>query len=175
VSRWCPVSSKLWARFRLIPSHIWLVLLLLNVACGPVATLPAVQDIRATIEAMVAFPTATPTPTPIVHEQQIDLTNRTSARSSVHAELGNRVEVSIEVRQKGDPWGRCGEPVARDAFGNVMAALSPVDNEPGEWALYKYAFYAPVTGLYSVELQNEECDIRETSATATVRWTVHHR
>ena len=151
------------------------VILLVIAACGPAATLPAVKDLRATIESKLAAPTATP----IFSEESIDLSSLADfpsvGRSSAHAEIGSRVEVTIGIIQEGNMYARCGEPSVKDSFGNVMAVLSPVEEKPGEMALYKYAFYAPVEGTYTVELDNFECAVGLTSAEATVKWIVHQR
>ncbi|MBI4298835.1 MAG: hypothetical protein HY666_03655 [Chloroflexi bacterium] len=110
-----------------------------------------------------------------MHTESIDLADLWLGVSTAPVEEGDRVDVVVSIRQRGDESARCGRPNVKDAFGNVLVTLSPYENQPGVGATYRYAFYAAAAGLYSVELDNKECDIRRTIAAAVVTWTVYRQ
>ena len=83
------------------------------------------------------------------------------------------MELTIEVRQQRDEYCRCARPIVKDAFGNVLAVLSPKSETSAVGASYQYAFFAAAKGRYTVVLDNQECSVRLTAADATVTWTVH--
>jgi len=104
---------------------------------------------------------------------EFDLASSSAQHSFKRIDLGSRVEVAVIVQQQGDEYALCAKPTVKDAFGNVLATLSPVALTPGATAAYKFAFYAAAEGRYSVELNNRECSVRQTAARATVNWIVH--
>ena len=125
--------------------------------------------------ACIRTPLATPpTTTPKVSEETINLTSLArlgvyEGSSQIHIEVGNRVEIT----QEKDDYARCGKPSIRDSFGNTIVYLSPVKEDPGTAALYKYSFYAAAKGAYSVYFDYGNCSVRGTSAKAEVKWVVH--
>ena len=129
--------------------------------------------------ACIRTPLATPpTTTPKVSEETINLTSLArlgvyEGSSQVHIEVGNRVEITIGITQEKDDYARCGEPSIKDSFGNTIVYLSPVKEDPGTAALYKYSFYAAAEGAYSVYFDYGNCSVRGTSAKAEVKWVVH--
>ena len=132
--------------------------------------------------ACVRTPLATsPTTTPKVSEETIFpllIPGRLAAyegSSQVHIEVGNRVEITIGITTGKNHYG-CGKPSIRDSFGNTIVYLSPVKEDPGTAALYKYSFYAAAEGAYSVYFDYGNCSvsvIRGTYPKAEVKWVVH--
>ena len=111
--------------------------------------------------------------TPVSVQNQLNLSDKSVHRLTVQAKVGDRIDVVVDIRQQGDEYARCGQPTVRDVFGNVLAILSPKTETPGVGASYQYAFFAASNGQYTLELNNRECNVRETPAEATVTWTVH--
>ena len=107
-----------------------------------------------------------------MEQDDINLAGLSTASSTMQADFGDLVEVSVDVVQEGDLYAHCGVPTVRDTFGNVMAELSPIIHEPGQRTSYSYSFIASAKGTYTVELDNRECDVRQTTASATVDWKV---
>jgi endonuclease YncB( thermonuclease family) len=107
-----------------------------------------------------------------IEQDNIKLAGISTALSTTQADFGDLVEVSIEVVQEGDLFAHCGVPAVKDTFGNFIAELSPIIHEPGQRATYSYSFIVPANGAYNVELDNRECDERQTTASATVTWNV---
>lgn len=105
-------------------------------------------------------------------QDQVNLAGISTASSTMQADFGELVEVSIDVAQERDLFAQCGVPTVRDTFGNFMAELSPIIHEPGQRASYSYSFIAPASGTYTIELDNRECDVRQTTASATVNWRI---
>lgn len=118
-------------------------------------------------------PTVVSTPTTISRREHINLANQSWRRSAMHADAGDRVEVTIEIWQQKGGYARCGEPLVRDVTGNVLAVLSPEVERRGINAYYRYEFVAAESGQYTVELLNQGCDITKTPASAILTWTVH--
>ena len=110
---------------------------------------------------------------PVTTKDHTDLGDKSTGRSTIYAELGARVQVIVDIRQKRDEWVKCGNPKVKDVFGNVIMGLSPKVVTPGVFISYEYAFFATADGLYSVEFENSECVIRKTHAEADVTWTVY--
>ena len=110
---------------------------------------------------------------PVTREERIDLSGLSLGLSWLPAIIGDRVEIAIEVRQKGDEYARCGEPSVVDPSGNLLALLEPTSSTPGAGASYQFAFHAASDGEYGVKLDNTECNIRRTAAEATVAWVIH--
>ena len=99
-------------------------------------------------------------------------------QSTVNAALGERVEVSVEVRQEKHDRHICGVPSVVDPFGNVLQTLSPWQNAAKGTASHyvyesRYAFFAATDGDYGVKLENRGCLIDVVAAVATVRWAIH--
>ena len=116
------------------------------------------------------------------HSEVIDLTRfPEGGTSSVDVDIGNRVEVTIDVRQPDDQFRSCAEPSVKDSFGNTLAALTPIDATRGlsgrlsMGVQYRFALYAAAGGRYSVGLDNLQCSLGELPSEATVTWTVHSR
>jgi|GEM_PF-2671949 hypothetical protein len=109
--------------------------------------------------------------------EQFDLLESAFHTSKVTAEVGERVEVVVEVwQQKDDQW-LCGVPVVLDPFGNALQTLTPKQNperETDEHYLYEsgYAFFPAIDGDYSIAFENRECIAASIPATANVRWSV---
>ena len=99
-------------------------------------------------------------------------------QSTVGVALGERVEVSVVVRQERHDRHICGVPSVVDPFGNVLQTLTPRQNAAkGTAAHYvyesRYAFFAATDGEYGVKLENRGCLIDDVAAVATVHWAVH--
>ena len=144
---------------------------------------------------------ATPDPaiTPVVTTQHIDLweLDLSITQASLTVTEGSTVGLTVDVVAETDSQdgGRCAEPAVIDPFGNVLAKLSrdlveveegidprsPPQARPGilfsptyvrlHWRS-EFAFVAASTGVYKVELDNRECNVRREPAEATVTWTV---
>jgi len=91
----------------------------------------------------------------------------------MHADMGDRVEVTIEVWHREGGYAQCGEPLVRDVTGNVLAYLSPEVKRQDNMAYYRYEFVAGKSGQYTMELHSQECKITKTAASAIVAWTVY--
>ena len=92
--------------------------------------------------------------------------------------LGERVEVSVEVRQEKHDRHICGVPSVVDPFGNVLQTLTPRQNDAKGTASHyvyesRYAFFAATDGAYGVKLENRGCLIDDVAAAATVQWAVY--
>lgn len=109
--------------------------------------------------------------------EQFDLLESAFHSSKVTTEVGERVEVTVEVwQQKDDQW-LCGIPVLLDPYGNSLQTLAPKQNpdrETDEYYVYEsgHAFFPAADGDYSIALENRECIAASVAATATVRWVV---
>ena len=106
-------------------------------------------------------------------QEEIDLTDLAVGRTTILADVGDRVEVVVRIQQEGDELIQCARPAVIDALGNTLAVLSPKVWSPGEDAFYRFAFYAAFAGHYGVELDNHECDEARTQVKALVTWTLH--
>ena len=110
--------------------------------------------------------------------EQYDLLESAFHQSNIRVTLGDRVEVSVEVRQEKHDEHICGIPSVVDPFGNVLQTLTPRQAPEKVTATHyvyesRYAFYAAANGEYAVKLENQGCLIDEVAAVATVQWTVH--
>ena len=99
-------------------------------------------------------------------------------QSTVGVALGERVEVSVEVRQEKHDRHICGVPSVVDPFGNVLQTLTPRQNAAKGTATHyvyesRYAFLAATDGAYGVKLENRGCLLDDVSAAATVQWAVY--
>ena len=99
-------------------------------------------------------------------------------QSTIEVKSGERVEVSVEVRQEKHDQHICGVPDVVDPFGNVLQTLTPRQNAAMGTASHyvyesRYAFYAAADGEYTLSLENQECLIDEVAAVATVQWMVY--
>ena len=99
-------------------------------------------------------------------------------QSTVGVALGERVEVSVEVRQERHDRHICGVPSVFDPFGNVLQSLTPRQNAAKGTATHyvyesRYAFIAATDGAYGVKLENRGCLLDDVSAAATVQWAVY--
>ena len=113
-------------------------------------------------------------PTP----ESFDLLESAFHQSTVLATLGDRVEVSVEVRQEKHDRHICGVPSVVDPFSNVLQTLSPQQNAAKGTAGHyfyesRYAFFAATEGEYGLKLENRGCLIDVVAAVATVRWAIH--
>ena len=99
-------------------------------------------------------------------------------QSTVGVSLGERVEVSVEVRQERHDRHICGVPSVVDPFGNVLQTLTPRQNAAKGTASHyvyesRYAFFAATDGAYGAKLENRGCLLDDVAAIATVQWAVH--
>ena len=113
-------------------------------------------------------------PTP----EAFDLLEAGFHRSTVRVALGERVEVSVEVRQERHDQHICGVPSVVDLFGNVLQTLTPRQNSAKGTATHyvyesRYAFFAATDGEYGVKLENRGCLLDDVAAVAIVQWAVH--
>ena len=144
-------------------------------------------------------PTPKPAVAPVITTQHIDLweLDLSVTQASLTVTEGSTVGLTFDVVAETDSQegGRCAEPTVIDPFGNVLAKLSrdlveveegidprnPTQARPGilfsptymrlHWKS-EFAFVAASTGVYKVELDNSECNVRREPAEATVTWTV---
>jgi hypothetical protein len=87
---------------------------------------------------------------------------------------GTKYSISLFVDQDEDPWVQCGNPQMLNAFGNVLATLTPI--RPTDIrAEYRYADTAQANGRYYVAFDNSECNVRLTGAVATIEWRIWSR
>ena len=107
-----------------------------------------------------------------------DLSETGFHQSLLRVSSGDRIEVSVEVRQEKHDRHICGVPSVVDPFGNVLQTLTPRQNsERGTATHYvyesTYAFFAAADGQYAVKLENRDCALDEVDAVATVQWAVY--
>ena len=94
-----------------------------------------------------------PTAVPVTKQEQVDLTNFQSlGRSTMFAQVGDRVDVDVQVRQVGDEYVRCVEPVVIDPFGNILAELAPGSIKLGVGVSYRFSFFAASEGEFEIQL-----------------------
>ena len=110
--------------------------------------------------------------------ETFDLSDTGFHQSTVEVATGDRIEVSVEVRQEKHDQHICGVPSVVDPFGNVLQTLTPKQNaERGTATHYvyesTYAFFAAADGQYGVKLDNRDCALDEVAAVATVQWAVY--
>lgn len=110
--------------------------------------------------------------------EQFDLLESAFHQSNIRVTVGERVKVSVEVRQEKHDQHICGVPSVVDPFRNVLQTLTPRQNTEKETATHvvyesQYAFFAAAGGRYGVKLENRGCLIDDVGAVATVQWTVH--
>ncbi|MDE2822870.1 MAG: hypothetical protein OXK79_05130 [Chloroflexota bacterium] len=109
--------------------------------------------------------------------EQFDLLESAFHQSNIRVTVGERVEVSVEVRQEKHDEHICGVPSVIDPFGNVLLVLTPRQNATKGTASHyvyesQYAFLAAAYGEYGVRLENRGCLLDDVPAVATVQWTV---
>ena len=118
-------------------------------------------------------------PSLTTEQEEIDLTDLAVGRTTIFADVGDRVEVVVRIQQgdgqQGGELVQCARPAVIDALGNTLAVLSPKVWSPGEDAFYRFAFYAAAAGHYGVELDNDQCDEARTQVKALVTWTRHEQ
>ena len=146
-----------------------------SITLEPAATLVPTINIPATVTPAIkaALPTPAPTTSSGSDRSQgevIDL-SPSVADSSIHAEVGDRVEIQIDV----PGYHKCQPLKVRDPFGNVVAELTENDVRDRD-IQFRGAFFAATTGAYVVELnaesENLNCGSRSFPARAEVKWTV---
>ena len=113
-------------------------------------------------------------PAPVV----FDLLEAGFHQSTVGVSLGERVEVSVVVRQERHDRHICGVPSVVDPFGNHLQRLTPRQNPAkGTDTHYvyesRYAFFAAADGEYGVKLENRGCLLDDVAAVATVQWLIY--
>ena len=135
-------------------------------------------------------PVTAATPTPVSHTDRFSLTQRLSTPkiSSVDAEVGDKIEVAIELHQKYSPAD--GIPCAEDGvflvdtFGNTTelafkekAGARRVDDKLGIVTTFSYgiAFYPAADGEYKVYVGDKYCYIRKEGLSATVHWDIYRQ
>ena len=135
-------------------------------------------------------PVTAATPTPISHTDRFDLTQGLSTPkiSSVDAEVGDKIEVAIELHQKYSP--SAGIPCAEDGvflvdtFGNMTElafkekkGARRLDDKLGIVTTFSYgiAFYPAADGEYKVYFGDEICNVRIEGLSATVHWDIYRQ
>lgn len=108
---------------------------------------------------------------------QYDLMESAFHQSNIRVRVGERVEITVQVRQEKHDEHICGVPSVVDPFGNVLLALTPRQNVAMSTASHyvyesQYAFLAATYGEYGVRLENRGCLLDDVPAVATVQWTV---
>lgn len=120
--------------------------------------------------------------TPIASERrpppiEFDLLESAFQKSTITTTVGERIEVTVQVKQEKHDRYICGIPRVVDPFGNVLQTLSPKQNTAQETQQHyfydsQYAFFAASDGEYVLRFENRDCLIELIPATAIVRWTV---
>ena len=130
------------------------------------------------------------TPTPVSHTERFSLTQGLSTPkiSSVDAEVGDKIEVAIELHQKYSPV--VGIPCAEDGvflvdtFGNTTElafkeekGARRLDDKLGIVTTFSYgiAFYPPADGEYKVYVGDKYCSVRKEGLSATVHWDIYRQ
>ena len=108
---------------------------------------------------------------------EFDLLESAFQQSTITAAVGERIEVTVQVKQEKHPNYICGIPRLVDSFGNVLQTLAPRQNTARETPQHyfydsQYAFFAASEGEYVLKFENRDCLIELIPATAIVRWTV---
>ena len=108
--------------------------------------------------------------------------------SSVDAEVGDKIEVAIELHQKYSPV--VGIPCAEDGvflvdtFGNMTElafkekkGARRLDDKLGIVTTFSYgiAFYPATHGEYKVYVGDELCSVRKEGLSATVHWDIYRQ
>ncbi len=157
------------------PSHerLGYMILRLLVGCLAAVVLIGVLACGESEEAHSVNPIPVTRPMP----EQFDLLASAFHQSNIRATVGERVEVSVEVRQEKHDEHICGVPRVIDPFGNVLLVLTPRQNAAKGTASHyvyesQYAFLAAAHGEYGVRLENRGCLLNDIPAVATVQWTV---
>ena len=109
--------------------------------------------------------------------ERFDLLTSAFHQSNIRVTVGERVEITVEVRQEKHDEHICGVPSVIDPYGNVLQTLTPRQNiAQGTDTHYvyesRYAFLAAAHGEYGVRLENRGCLLDDIPAVATVQWTV---
>lgn len=120
--------------------------------------------------------------TPVASERrpppiEFDLLESAFLKSTITTTVGERIEVTVQVKQEKHDHYICGIPRMVDPFGNVLQTLSPKQNTDQETQRHyfydsQYAFFAASDGEYVLKFENRDCLIELIAATAIVRWTV---
>lgn len=110
-------------------------------------------------------------------QSEFDLLESAFQQSTITAAVGERVEVTVQVKQEKHDNYICGMPRLVDPFGNVLQTLAPRQNTAQETPQHyfydsQYAFFAASEGEYILKFENRDCLIELIPATAIVRWTV---
>ena len=135
-------------------------------------------------------PVTAPTPTLVSHTDGFDLTRQISTPlvSSVDAEVGDRVEVAIELHQKytydsGIPCAEDGVFLV-DTFGNMTElgykerdGARKQDQQLGTVTTFSYgwAFHPAVDGEYKISIEDSMCRARKEGLSATVHWDIYRQ
>ena len=168
------------------------VLMLVLVGCDqpPPDTEATVQVMVEQALTAVPTPVTAATPTSISHTDRFDLTQGLSTPkiSSVDAEVGDKIEVAIELHQKYSPV--VGIPCAEDGvflvdtFGNMTelafnekAGARRLDDKLGIVTTFSYgiAFYPAADGEYKVYVGDRYCYIYIQGLSATVHWDIYRQ
>ena len=135
-------------------------------------------------------PVTAATPTPVSHTDRFDLTQGLSTPkiSSVDAEVGDKIEVAIELHQKYSP--AAGVPCAEDGvllvdtFGNTTElafkekkGARRLDDKLVIVTTFSYgiAFYPAADGEYKVYVGDKYCYVRKEGLSATVHWDIYRQ
>lgn len=110
-------------------------------------------------------------------QMEFDLLESAFQQSTITAAVGERIEVTVQVKQEKHDDYICGIPRLVDSFGNVLQTLAPRQNTAQETAQHyfydsQYAFFAASEGEYVLKFENRDCLVELIPATAIVRWTV---
>lgn len=108
---------------------------------------------------------------------EFDLLESAFQKSTITSTVGERIEVTVQVKQEKHDRYICGIPRVVDPFGNVLQTLSPRQNTAQETQQHyfydsQYAFFSASDGEYVLKFENRDCLIDLIPATAIVRWAV---
>ncbi len=108
---------------------------------------------------------------------EYDLLESAFHQSNIRVAVGERVEITVEVRQEKHDQHICGVPSVVDPFGNVIQTLTARQNAAQGTATHyvyesQYAFFTAAGGEYGVKLENQGCLLDDVGAVATVQWAV---
>ena len=128
------------------------------------------------------------TPTPMMQVDIFDLTQDITPISHVYGQVGDRIEVAIELHQKYTP--AVGLPCAEegvflvDGFGNMTElaykekdGARKQDKKLGTVTTFSYgmAFHPAADGEYKIYVGDAYCSVRKDGLSATVHWDIYRQ
>ncbi len=139
----------------------------------------------AVLAILTSCSSGSPTPNPALSRdstqvvrtasQHLNLTEKSEGQFFIEADIGDRVQVNIEINQMDDAPSppECAKPTIKDSFGNPLATLALKAGSFNFVHLYEYAFFVAARGRHFAYLDNHECDVRKSQVEADITWTIY--